>query len=600
MSRLFIFIYFFITFSVSAFGLESQNSINQMKSFSDLEELSRIEASITGQMGLILLDSSRDTERVFVSADFKKWIVIKPEIVIIDKTPGTVLAGSKNSRYFYLNGKKNYFFIISGFDESRDKSNVKIISNALKSHVKTAKNLSVPLQMLSALMTRAEAKEGTCLGSDSSGNSKPVTSDDFKYIKGVWGCMKGAGIGFWDSTGGIVTSLVSFGAGAGKSVYCVGRSMVTGNFSTPLCSELADNIENSVNSVFHLIYSTKEVLGEALEGFNDLPGPLRAKLGCEVASSLATTGALVYFTAGAGAPAAAARLISILEKLKNTSEYANNSKKIDAMIESLKQRKTKLAASEQLPADIQSKKDQVQWAQGRYNMALSEEFHARGALEAAQRPKHLSLERARKTLDHELDLIKRRPVTGLDPIEISRMTTEILDHGALTDGQIKLLEKLKQSSMNLGGYQIVEDGYPYRGINQITQSTYKRQKKELDKLFEQATEKFVFNGIPLSNRYTYANEAEWIAYENGSGPRKQAMQKASAELRMRDRDLKKTIDEYNRLVDKKIVNAEEKKALTMRAITYGAASGCETARTIKDSTIQGTRSINSDSVNSAR
>lgn len=585
LSRFLIFIYYLLSLSVSAFGLETQKSNNQMKSFSDLEELSRIEASITGQMGLLLLDSSTNTERVFVSADFKKWIVIKPEIVIIDKPPGTVLASSKKSKYFYLSGNKNYFFVVSGFDESRDKSNVKIISNALKPHVKSAKNLNLPLQILSVLVTRAEAKDGTCLGSDSSGNSKPVTSDDFKYIKGVWGCIKGAGIGIWDSTGGVVTSAVSFAVGAAESAYCVGRSMAT-DASTPACREIADSIENSVNSVFRLISSSQEVLSELIDGFKDLPGPLQAKLGCEVAASLVTTGAVVYYTAGAGAPVAVARVLQILEKLKKTSEYANNSKKIDTLIESLKQKKTRQEVSKTLPADIQFKKDQVQWAHSRYDIAFREQYQAQIALDKIRRPKFSSAVRVRKNLDHSLSFFKKHSTAGHDPKEISRAATEILDHAELTDDQIKILEKLKQSSKNLGSYQIVEDGYPYQGINQIQKTTYNRKRKEVDKLSEQAAETFNSEGVQFVKGLKYADEAEWIAYEKELAKNTQALKQASAEVQFKERDLKNTVAEYNRLVDKKIVDAEEKKALIMKAKIYSVASGCETAGAVRDSTTQ--------------
>lgn len=139
----------------------------------------------------------------------------------------------------------------------------------------------------SLLFPLAFAESSSVPGHCNSGFAKTTgEKTDASATNQLWACAKGFAGGVWDATGGVVFSLVD-----------VAKALVK---IKP--AQMFERAADDFQQIGNFMADIENSFGNMKSAFLSLPLDVRAKIGCEVLSSVGTSGLIAFFTAGSGSP----------------------------------------------------------------------------------------------------------------------------------------------------------------------------------------------------------------------------------------------------------------------------------------------------------
>lgn len=318
------------------------------------------------------LDSNSSVHNVFYSSNnFKKWVFVQAHLAVADKSDGEITSLPDGKSFFSVHGASSFFVLTKGLERTELFELQKHIQSHLthkKTQTSAAPEISFKSNFLAEFLLRPQAAVAatSCVSSqDIQQQIKSSNEGDFKVLKSVWGCIEGTGAGVWNSTGGVVTAAYDILTKGTEQILCGAASFANATWSR--CSDYAAAMQNTVDTTLHTLGNIKQVAGNMVEGFSDLPGDVQVKVLCELKGTIETGAAVSFVTAGAGAPAALSKMSQVLNKVSDMPAMSKSSATLKSMAAKVEQKSqakaAELANIKAIPRDLQESLAKIETAQ---------------------------------------------------------------------------------------------------------------------------------------------------------------------------------------------------------------------------------------------
>ena len=227
-----------------------------------------------------------------------------------------VFVGSKNSKDFlkfengYLSnfklGQKSFVLYFSGIELTQIKSFKLKLDQTMASYTAWSQLFIRP----------AYANYETC---DNGLLPDSVNESGRNGVMwGTWGCIKGLGIGVWNSTLGSVVDVAKLGLAGAKSASILLYCAVPIKQTEIICQEWSDEIfasaEKNFAQISNMIKHFDQVISQTYPAFKEQDTDTKSKIICEVVSTMGVSTALSFVTFGGVAANSVLRIHQIMDK----------------------------------------------------------------------------------------------------------------------------------------------------------------------------------------------------------------------------------------------------------------------------------------------
>jgi hypothetical protein len=127
----------------------------------------------------------------------------------------------------------------------------------------------------------------------------PPTQDTMNVMQDAWGCLQGVGAGLWDASFGTLQM-----AWDGMGYLFTHWPTDTWNTMSAQAAEIGNLVQNF-----------PQVMGQFQSAFNELPSDVRAKVLCEVITSIGAPTLFAILTGGAATPALMVKIAAAFKKV---------------------------------------------------------------------------------------------------------------------------------------------------------------------------------------------------------------------------------------------------------------------------------------------
>jgi hypothetical protein len=253
--------------------------------------------SMEGRDGTHLVNSLDLMSQIFISTKFGeadgKMILAMTGIKIPDSIKyGAIYVHPKGYIVHFKNSADDISLFFQGFA-------LEAVSEIKTQILKSEKEVALH-PIVESLWPQAHA-ENIAPPAVCGGPRLKVSGDkgsDASLIQNVWNCTKGAAGGLWDGSVGVAWTLA-------KGAY--------GAVVHPI--DTYSKASETVKQLGAFFSDLKNSFGDLKDSFDSLPDSVKWNLGCSVISSVGTTAAVVYFTAGGGSPALMGTVSNALAKM---------------------------------------------------------------------------------------------------------------------------------------------------------------------------------------------------------------------------------------------------------------------------------------------
>lgn len=262
---------------------------------------SRAMLTMMGRDGEHPVSSLDMMTRIFISSKFgasdRRLVLAIAGIKISDQLKYDVIYNHpKGYVIHYKTKSSDIALFFKGFDLSAVNETHQEI---LKSKERIARlELSPFRNLVEALLPMAVADDEPAVCGGATQTLSQTGASDASILKSVWGCTKGLAGGVWDGSAGPVWSLVKGGTHA--LIHPV---------------EAFDKASTGIANIAAVMSDLKGAFGQLKSAFEALPDEVKWKLGCDLVSTVGTTGLIAYFSLGAGSPMMLQTIAQALNKI---------------------------------------------------------------------------------------------------------------------------------------------------------------------------------------------------------------------------------------------------------------------------------------------
>jgi hypothetical protein len=265
--------------------------------------------------------------------------------------------------------------------------------------------------------------------------------------------------GAWNATGGVIETAAGVVTKGSEQILCFAARAtdhVSGsNITWHRCSEYAEAMHNTADAMMNNVANIKQVTGDLIDGFGDLPGATQSQILCEIISTGAAGVAVTFYTRGAGAPIALTRMSEVLTRVSKMPGMNKSAARLRAMAAKLdleaKAKAAALANVKALPSEIAEIKESLAKIEQNgkeldINAQKLEIAADKLEMKILEVDNNLSRAAAQDMLSHAGARITKMVTTGESTVaENKELAAHLLKYAKLTDSEIELASKVLTS-----------------------------------------------------------------------------------------------------------------------------------------------------------
>lgn len=273
-----------------------------------------------------------EIDRLYVKTKTDEKIFLKAGVFVEKKNSVKLYPYESGYLSNFQYNKKSFVLYFSGFETSKIKSLKNGLGRSVASHSLWSRFLVQP----------AYADYVTC-DNDVLPKLKNISGRN-GLLWGTWGCLKGSGLGLWNSTGGAIADVAKIGWSAASSAAILLYCAVPIKTTELTCQQWSDQIfataEKNVKQISDMLTNFNQVLSQSYPAFKQQDSDTKSKIICEVVSTMGISTALAFASVGGVTAGSVLKIHQVMEKLNlkklNASgELAYQVKEGKALIEKL-------------------------------------------------------------------------------------------------------------------------------------------------------------------------------------------------------------------------------------------------------------------------